>query len=718
MKTTLFKTAYWYCILLLPLLAVWSCEKEEKTDANAITLRTPADGAQFDLASVSEVVFEWTDVERIAVYRLLIGSSSDLSDAVSIPLLSSPQIFPAAKLDAALVDLGVDEGQQAALYWSVRPALADATVTTQQRAITLKRSVRPVIELTAPGETVDGRQTATFPAVFAWQQAPGVADYVIKFSIDETFPGVSTWQKTFVKDDEVSSLDVETPDDWDAILDKAGVELNGQATVYWTVEPATPNKSVVSIVKSFTGIRPVYPTIYLMTPADNAELNANFISFPLAFSWRKGTADIPGGYTLQYSTDPEFPAAATKRFSKGSNLSHAFSENEYDGLLRDLGVALYEPKPVYWTVTPTTPPAGKTVTFTHSFTAARKTVLMSPAGGSSVLLALDNKQPSASEKVTFEWGAAGAGANYTLVVSTDPEGNNVLLTKSGISGTTAEYTHAQLQALIDDASKNLKRYKGNRLYWNIKDKNGAAISENSCPFKLYGTRILIDDRATYFKTVSHVSDYNEHPEWPGFSEPVQDYEVAVLQYNDKEVVWLAEDVRATTLWDNPGGLTINSAGTGQIWGPGMPSVTVNGLPVPEKYRNRTVPRAGHYYNTGSRTSVPPRGWKIPSADEWDEMLNAAKNAYGGEFGDNVVRHPDFITGANKERANEWGMNFVPSGYYEWCSVGAPGGFFWNDYAIYYQYGDNSTDKSINWDGVALSVFSCSNGALYRAIYEE
>jgi uncharacterized protein (TIGR02145 family) len=716
MKTTLFKTAYWYCILLLllPLLAVWSCEKEEKTDANAIALRAPADGAQFDLASVSEVVFEWTDVERIAVYRLLIGSSSDLSDAVSIPLLSSPQIFPAAKLDAALVDLGVDEGQQAALYWSVRPAIADATVTTQQRAITLKRSVRPAIELTAPGETVDGRQTATFPAEFAWQQAPGVADYVIKFSIDDAFPDVSTWQKTFVKDDEVSSLAVETPDDWDAILDKAGVELNGQATVYWTVEPATPDKSVVSIVKSFTGIRPVYPTIYLTTPADNAELNANFISFPLAFSWRKGTADIPGGYTLQCSTDPEFPAAATKRFSKVSNLSHAFSENEYDGLLRDLGVALYEQKPVYWTVTPTTPPTGKTVTFTHSFTAARKTVLTSPAGGSSVLLALDNKQPSASEKVRFEWSAAGAGASYTLVVSTDAEGSNAILTKSGISGTTAEYTHAQLQALIDDASKNLKRYKGNQLYWNIKDNSGAAISENSCPFKLYGTRILIDDRAKYFKEVSHASDFAEHPEWPGFSEPVQDYEVAVLEYNGKEVVWLAEDVRATVPWSNPEEQW--TEGPNSSLQPAMPAVTVNGLPVPENYRNRTVPRAGHYYNTGSRTSVPPRGWKIPSADEWDEMLNAAKNAYGGEFGDNVVRHPDFITGANKERANEWGMNFAPLGYYEWCSTGRGDSFYWNDYAIYYQYGDS--DKSINWDGVTLGVISCSNGALYRGIYDE
>lgn len=686
-------------LFVIASLSIWSCEDKEQIDANAITLLTPADGAHLDLASVNEVVFEWSDVERIMIYRLLLGRSSDLSDAAAIPLMSSPQVFPAKKIDAALAELGVAEGQEAALYWSVTPAIDDATVATQVRAITLVRSVRPAIELTAPGATVDGRQPSTFPAVFAWTQTPGVDNYVIKFAIDETFPEVSTWKRTFTPDDELSALTVTTADEWDALLEKAGVPLNGQATVYWTVEPETPNNEVVSLVRSFTGIRPLYPTVYLTAPADNSVQNANSMSFPIAFTWESGSVNIPA-YTLKFSTNPEFPAGtATQTIAKGSALTHSLNDDAYDQLLASLGIALYEQQTVYWTVTPTTP-QNKEVTFTYSFTAVRKTALKTPVAGGSV--ELDYK--ALDTKVRFEWDAVGTGP-YELVVSTDPNGNNVIYSQPGISSTSAEYTHRDFQTLIENLS--LKRYKANTLYWNIKAGGGALISETPSPFKLYGIRIFVDKRAENLRN-TYPDDYAADPTAAGFVEPEQTYRVVVLQYNGKEVVWLAEDLRATAGWQNPY-LEFKIQ-------PPMPMVTYYGVDIPAKYYNRTEPPQGVYYDEGWLNEIVPEGWKMPSLNEWEEMFNAALATYGGEFGDNVVRHPDFYTGSKPEHLNEWGMNFVSAGQYNYCTAGfIASAFFWNDQSLYYQYGENK-DRDIRWDGYTLTDLNCSNGSLCRAIY--
>jgi hypothetical protein len=693
-KTFNFQLSIFNCLLLL--LLAWSCEKKEtNTGSDTITLLAPADGAAFDLATVQEVVIEWSDVPHIIAYRMLIGTSGDLSDAKNIPLAASPQLFPAKKLNAILYDFGVGEGQEATFYWSVIPAIADAAVTTQVRTIALKRAIFPVIELTAPADPLDGRQTATFPATFAWtKDAPGVENYVVKFSVKETFPEDSTWTKTFkpANDDVWWELTIGTQKEFDDMMATAGVPINGQASVYWTVEPETPSPEITTLVRSFTAYRPVYPAVLLTAPADNANLNANITTFPLTFSWQQDTK-IPN-YTLKFSTSLSFTPSTTQSFPKNSNLSHAFSASEYDQLLSNLNIALYEQRTLYWTVVPTVTPDADTLwTFTRTFNAARKTVLQRPAGGESVVL---NYKALSSDKVRFEWDATGTAE---LVVATDAAGSNVIFNKTGISGASAEYAHAEFQALIDDASKNLKRFKANNLFWNVK-VNGSYISNQWCPFKLYGKRLFTDVRT------------NVAPE---------DYEVAVLQYKDKngidkEVVWLAEDVRATV--PNNSGTELTQGLNQQIQPP-MPVATGQGVPIPEKYRTprTTVPRTGRYYNTD--WPMVPLGWRLPSLAEWEELFTAAKAAYGGAFGDNVVRHPDFYTGNKPEHLNEWGMNLIPLG--RWKYSFPPSGiplvdFHWDSQTIYHQYDVNG--YSANWDGFSLINEYMVNGTLYRAIYTE
>jgi uncharacterized protein (TIGR02145 family) len=719
MRTNFFKTAYRYCLLLLfTAPAICSCEKKEDIDPNTITLLAPAEGARFDLTATEQVMIEWSDVARVSIYNLHIGRNGDLSDAITVPLLSSPQLFPAKKLDAALIALGVGEGEEAALHWSVAPAIADATVETQVRTITLVRSVRPAIVLEAPadGATLDGRQVASFPFRFAWTPLPGLKNYVIKLSVNNAFPEDAIWSRHFSpdEDDDVASYTVSTPQQWDDILAKAGVPLNGSATVHWTVEPETPNPDVVSEVRAFTGIRLEYPTIYLTTPADGADLNANSVNFPVTFTWQSGAMNIPA-YTLKISTDPAFPAGtATWSSDKNSAVSHAFNASEYDALLSGLGVALYEQQTLYWTVTPTTA-MEKQITHTRLFTAVRKTVLTKPTAGASVIPDYKNL----NKTVRFEWNATGSGP-YELVITKDAAGNDVIANKPGISGAFTEFTHAELQALIDDPGKNLKRYKANELYWNVKVSGTSSyISELPCPVKLYGKRIFTDNRAEYMKQ-ERPADFSAHPEWPGFHEPVQEYEVAVLQYNGKEVVWLAEDVRATCPWDSPSIKLSGPAYDVQIQLP-MPEVTKDGIPIPDKYHavRTTVPRTGYYYNTNWFNSVMPRGWKVPSMAEWEEMFLAAAAAYSGAYSDNVIFHPDFITGSNKEHANEWGMNFIPLGYYNYTctSVLCITHFNWDDRGLYYQLDfAGNAGYAVAWDGYSTTNAGNANGLLWRGIY--
>lgn len=711
-----FKTAYRYCLLLLfTAPAIWSCEKEEKLDANTITLLAPPEGARFDLTAVEQVVIEWSDVPSVMIYDLLIGRNSDLSDAVTVPLLSSPQIFPAKQLDAALIALGITEGQEASLYWSVKPAVANATVTTQVRTITLVRSVRPAIALIRPADnaTIDGRQPATFPVVFEWTALPGLTNYVLKLSTDRAFPQNATWSRPFSpeEDDDISKYTVTTANEWDEMLGLAGVPLNDRAVVFWTVEPRESNPDVVSLLHAFTGVRLEYPTVYLTAPADGADLNANVTNFPITFNWQSGTVNIPA-YTLKISTDPTFPAgASTKVWDKNSAVSHAFNASEYDALLSGLGIALYEQRTLYWTVTPTTP-IEKQITYTRPFTAVRKTILTQPAAGASVILDYKNL----NKTVRFEWDAVAGASAYELVISKDAGGNEVIFNKTGITGTSAEYTHADFQTLIDNASLNLKRYKANNLYWNVK-ASGSVISDIACPVKFYGKRIFVDNRAENMKQ-EHPADYGAHPEWPGFNEPAQEYEVAVLEYGGKEVVWLAEDVRATCPWNSPSVKLTGPAYDVQIQLP-MPAQTKDGIPIPDKYHavRTTAPRTGYYYNTNWFEHVMPRGWKMPSVAEWEEMFIAAAAAYGGAYGDNVIRHPDFMTGSNKEHANEWGMNFIPLGYYNYsCPSNCITHFNWNDMVIYYQI-DNS-GYATAWDGYSATYVSLANGMTWRGIYTD
>jgi hypothetical protein len=110
--------------------------------------------------------------------------------------------------------------------------------------------------------------------------------------------------------------------------------------------------------------------------------------------------------------------------------------------------------------------------------------------------------------------------------------------------------------------------------------------------------------------------------------------------------------------------------------------------------------------------------------EWEEVFTAARAAHGGSYGDNVLRHPDFVIGDAGGHANEWGMNMLANGAFNYggsCSTHLK----WDNGHIYYAYWWSGQDSQPGcgqlirynyWDGEVAVQTGQWNGVNVRAIY--
>jgi hypothetical protein len=587
------------------------------------------------------------------------------------------------------------------------------------------------IDLLTPATTAQVRPDK-LPLVFTWKTSDGVGPTTLYISTDETFPeGAKTFRHE-AGQELTYSLNA---DEYDAILAAAGVGYTQLVTVHWKV--AAANTSAAS---SFRAYRQARPSIALIS--DFAELDANATGPAPEFVW-KTVPDVTA-YTIKFSTVDKFPATtATKTYDADNSSSYTFgSWGDFDRMLEELGIVKLDT--VYWTVAPTDPNAAVgTPPIPRRFIGKRITMLVTPYDAPMIV-------DGGPQAFTLEWVAQNGVSSYDVVVARDEALTDVVasLSQTGLNATSHSIPWATLQAMIENPTNNFKRYKKNVLYWNVK-ANGQPIEKAPGRVNLYGKRTFVDRRAEWIKAT--FTDYSNDA--LAVLEPLRTYKVTVIEYNNKEVVWLAEDLQATSNFHRTMTSTTEYANPTPmpprvvaVYKTSKDPCTHEPLPDVFLHRGPTDPPIGIYYEdsyldipdaTDGWTSVIPRTlingdqtayrtWRLPNKADWDELFTAAV----AEFGDDkALRHPASLT-SPPAHANAWGMNFVPNGFFEFegCWDGHQKDkngnnldgihMTWNMTDIYYHYSYTGADPHqavYKWNGSAGSQTK-GNGQNVRVIY--
>lgn len=127
------------------LVAFPACEKpvpeSSQPEPNVkleIGLISPAADAVVNLSEVETVEFEWTALENVNSYKILLSRFEDMSAAREIAAVTDPIKVKSVTLDSHLAALGVGYEESVTLWWSVM-VWGDAVAEVQPRKITLKR---------------------------------------------------------------------------------------------------------------------------------------------------------------------------------------------------------------------------------------------------------------------------------------------------------------------------------------------------------------------------------------------------------------------------------------------------------------------------------------------------------------------------------------------------------------------------------------------------
>ncbi|MDR1865518.1 MAG: fibrobacter succinogenes major paralogous domain-containing protein [Bacteroidales bacterium] len=347
----------------------------------------------------------------------------------------------------------------------------------------------------------------------------------------------------------------------------------------------------------------------------------------------------------------------------------AISASQLDARVAALGFSGGAEANLYWSIAPGSA-TQQAQTETRAITLKRRNVgpalqLVSP----ETPVLLDKDTPDAV--VNLQWNAAPGATGYEIVFSSrdylaDP------VTVAGIPGsaTGKAFTHRELQALLfDDApAHNLKRYKENTVYWNVKI-DGKLSDREPASFRMSGMRIFTDVRGDESIT----------------------YDVSVLSYNDTETVWLANDLRAANDRD------------------GNPLDESYYIPLPAaviaQYPQLQEPTVGKYYSAyrqDLKEMIVPEGWKLPTHNDYCDLYIAASYVsqryadsylinWAEQWDCEVLKDPDYYPAAEHSNFNRWNMNFRPNGRFQYNADG----FEMSVTVINYVY-DNSPDPHGDW----------------------
>lgn len=141
-----------FLFLLFLSLVVLSCEKplpEDDTLKDVLTtpvieLTAPADGSSIDLEEVDAVEFEWTTVEGVNSYKILISVSEDMSSAKEISAVNNPMKVKSETIDAVLKGFGLGYEESGTFYWSVA-VWGSQEAETRVRSVVFKRKKELII---------------------------------------------------------------------------------------------------------------------------------------------------------------------------------------------------------------------------------------------------------------------------------------------------------------------------------------------------------------------------------------------------------------------------------------------------------------------------------------------------------------------------------------------------------------------------------------------
>lgn len=142
---------------------VCSCDKqpepvtppeEEKEDLPLIEILSPEADASFDLQAVDTIEFEWTPIENVNSYKIILSLKEDMSNPVEMIATKNPMPVKAETLSDKLAGLGIAYEEEKTLYFSVIVyGSQENAAETQVRSITLKR--RPEVVITNEDRIAD-----------------------------------------------------------------------------------------------------------------------------------------------------------------------------------------------------------------------------------------------------------------------------------------------------------------------------------------------------------------------------------------------------------------------------------------------------------------------------------------------------------------------------------------------------------------------------------
>jgi hypothetical protein len=566
------------------------------------------------------------------------------------------------------------------------------------------------IELIAPNANAYVLAPEDLPVVFTWKKSTGTGATTLYISTDEAFPDGAKTLKHEAGDALTYSLG-ETG--YDALLAAGGVDYGDPANVYWkvTADGATPATS------SFTAYRAQLPPPPAITlEPTEATLNANALELPLTFAWNISAQGVVDAYTIKFATDATFSAGAVTR-DAGNNTTYSFTTaTDFDNMLEDLNIV--GQGTVYWTVAPTTPNIEVTLPAQPgSFTAVRLSRLITAYDAPAIV-----PNDYSTGNFTLEWWPSQDVTSYEVVISRNDDLSNPV--KSGtVNTTTFSVPWSELQTMIETPANGLKRYKKNTFYWNVK-AGDEFIAEAHGRFTLYGQRIFVDNRAALAqqKFTSPGGDHKANA--AVLSELPQTYTVAVVEYGGNEVVWMAEDLRATAYfneWMDDGiGTQFHTIGS-TYYVTNDENCTTGTLPT--EYLNRTDPPMGLYYDNVWAHDLIPRGsswddkvWRVPTETDWRALFNAA---YAIDESLNILRHPNFCVGDCGAHVNAWGMNMLGNGAFTYagnCNNGNTR-YEWTEHWFSYLIQTaHETYSGLDWYGNDGYVNGMRNGRNLRAIY--
>ena len=275
--------------------------------------------------------------------------------------------------------------------------------------------------------------------------------------------------------------------------------------------------------------------------------------------------------------------------------------------------------------------------------------------------------------VQFEWDTQEwpESTSYSLCFSLDPEMKQTVAEHSvGVVNGKSSLTHEELQALLDKLS--IKRWTSNSVYWNVKTDDGRWVSRSSGVLNMTEMMRFIDVRG---------------------DEKIA-YRVVRIFYSDKtSLVWLADNLRATKYAD------------------GTDIEANNFKKTPASLGEGRVKAYGVHYHYDIRDKIAPKGWRLPTIQEYKNLFAEAGTAEGQW---NVLKDPEYYESVKGQaHLNDWKFNLCASGQWSGDAITNHTGPY-----CYLLVTDDMSHQCILHDGGATLWSPWTTGAPARFIYNE